>query len=111
MFPLRPGRGDTLASKCTIVQREVGSEGALVRPSAARYYNYRGPEGNELLDPSSVSAESEPLGTVEDALKHAVRLLDDEPALAEEQATEILNVVPQHPQARLLLARARARLG
>ncbi len=54
---------------------------------------------------------SEPTGTVDVAIAHAARLLDVEPALAAEQALEILKVAPNHPPARLLLATARRRSG
>jgi predicted Zn-dependent protease len=40
------------------------------------------------------------------ALTHAARLLDNDPALAAEQATEILKVVPGHPLASLYLGAA-----
>ena len=40
------------------------------------------------------------------ALAHAARLLASDPALAEQQAQEILTVVPGQPQARLLLGAA-----
>jgi tetratricopeptide (TPR) repeat protein len=46
---------------------------------------------------------SEPVGTLATALAHTARLLSTDPAMAEEQAREILKVVPGHPQARLLL--------
>lgn len=58
-----------------------------------------------------MSAPSEPAGTLDVALAHAARLLDRNPALAAEQALEILNVVPNHPPAVLLLAAARRRSG
>jgi tetratricopeptide (TPR) repeat protein len=58
-----------------------------------------------------VSGASEPTGTVEVALSHAARLLDRDPALAAEQATEILKVAPGHPSATLLLAIALRRGG
>jgi tetratricopeptide (TPR) repeat protein len=44
-------------------------------------------------------------------MAHATRLLDVEPTLAAEQALEILNAVPNHPPAVLLLATARRRSG
>ncbi len=56
-------------------------------------------------------SEPEPTGTVEFAIKHAARLLDAEPALAAEQALEILKAVPNHPAATLLLAAAHRRSG
>jgi len=52
------------------------------------------------LSPSST------LGSLEVALQHAARLLSAQPALAAEQAAEILKVVPGQPVAMLLLARA-----
>jgi tetratricopeptide (TPR) repeat protein len=57
-----------------------------------------------------VSAQAEPVGTIEVALSHAARLLDRDPKLAAEQATEILKVAPGDPRATLLLGTAR-RLG
>ncbi len=53
----------------------------------------------------------EPVGTLATALAHAESLLATAPALAAEQAAEILAVVPEQPAARLLLASARRRLG
>ena len=44
-------------------------------------------------------------------MMHATRLLQAQPALAAEQAREILKVVPNHAPAAFLLARASARLG
>ena len=52
-----------------------------------------------------------PVGTLEVALGHARQLIDEAPALAAEQATEILRVVPGQPMATLLLGVARHRLG
>src|SRR5580700_41227 len=49
---------------------------------------------------------SEPVGTLDVALRHAARLLEKDPGLAAEQATEILRAVPGHPQARLILGAA-----
>ena len=51
------------------------------------------------------------LGSLEVALSHAARLLPARPALAAEQAAEILKVVPDHPLATLLLARAHRACG
>jgi tetratricopeptide (TPR) repeat protein len=58
-----------------------------------------------------MSSAPEPVGTVEVALGHAARLLATDPALAAEQASEILKVVPDLPQAQLLLGVARRRIG
>jgi tetratricopeptide (TPR) repeat protein len=58
-----------------------------------------------------VSAGAEPVGTIEVALNHTARLLERDPILAAEQATEILRVVPQHPAATLLLGVAQRRGG
>jgi len=54
---------------------------------------------------------SEPLGSLEVALNHAARLLQAKPALAAEQASEILKVAPDHPLATLLLAVAQRSCG
>lgn len=55
-----------------------------------------------------MSAAPEPTATIEIALAHALRLLDEQPALAAEQASEILRVLPDHPTARLVLGAARS---
>jgi len=54
---------------------------------------------------------SDPVGSLEVALNHTARLLATKPALAAEQATEILKVVPGHPGARLLLGAAQRACG
>ncbi|HMB56722.1 MAG TPA: sulfotransferase [Arenimonas sp.] len=46
---------------------------------------------------------SEPTGSLEMALEHTARLLESDPALAAEQATEIIRAVGEHPLALLLL--------
>ena len=53
------------------------------------------------------SAAAEPVGSLDVALAHAVRLLEQDPRLAAEQAGEILKAVPGHPNASLLLGMAR----
>jgi len=53
----------------------------------------------------------EPTGTIDTALAHAGRLLHIDPALAAEQAGEILKVAPAHPLAMLLLGSARRLAG
>jgi tetratricopeptide (TPR) repeat protein len=53
-----------------------------------------------------MSAEAEPAGTLEVAMAHASRLLESEPLLALEQAEAILEAVPNHPPAVLLMSRA-----
>jgi tetratricopeptide (TPR) repeat protein len=58
-----------------------------------------------------VSSTTEPTGTLEVAMQHATKLLAAKPALAAEQAREILKVVPTHAPAAFLLARASARIG
>ncbi|HEY8696079.1 MAG TPA: sulfotransferase [Rhizomicrobium sp.] len=57
------------------------------------------------------AAGGEPKGSLATALAHAARLLETDPALAEAQAREILNVVPGQPEALLLLATALGRQG
>ena len=54
---------------------------------------------------------SQPVGTLEVALAHAARLLGSQPALAAQQANEILAVAPGHPQATLLLGIAHREQG
>ncbi|HEY0942716.1 MAG TPA: sulfotransferase [Steroidobacter sp.] len=58
-----------------------------------------------------MSATPEPVGTLEVALAHARRLLQQDPAAAAEQASEILKAVPGHPMAQLLLGVARRSSG
>lgn len=58
-----------------------------------------------------LNSTTEPQGTLEVALAHATRLLAQSPNLAVTQAQEILNAVPGHPQARLILGAARRSLG
>ena len=53
---------------------------------------------------------AEPVGSVDVALAHAARLLERDPALAAEQAREILKAAPGHPNALLVLSIAQ-RLG
>jgi len=53
-----------------------------------------------------MSAASEPTASLRVALAHAGRLLASAPALAAEQAQEILRAVPGQPMARLLLGAA-----
>ena len=54
-----------------------------------------------------LTSGSEPVGSLDIALNHAARLLTSQPALAAEQAAEILKVVPGHPVATLVLGAAR----
>jgi predicted Zn-dependent protease len=56
-----------------------------------------------------MTATPEPTGTLQVALAHASRLLDVDPALAAEQALEILKAVPNQPAAMLLLGTAHRR--
>jgi tetratricopeptide (TPR) repeat protein len=58
-----------------------------------------------------MSSTPDPVGSLEVALKHTQRLLGDDPAMAAEQASEILKVVPNHPFATLLLGIALGRSG
>lgn len=50
---------------------------------------------------------AEPVGSLQVALAHTARLLQTDPALAAEQAAEILKVAPQQPTALLFLGMAR----
>jgi tetratricopeptide (TPR) repeat protein len=52
-----------------------------------------------------------PTGTLEAAMAQTLRLLEQDPALAYAQASEILAAVPGHPPARLLQAAAKRRGG
>jgi predicted Zn-dependent protease len=63
------------------------------------------------IEESKMSKASEPAGSLEVALGHATRLLEINPVLAAEQASEILKVVPAHPLATLLLGVARRTSG
>jgi len=58
-----------------------------------------------------LSDHAQSLGSLEVALSHAARLLAARPALAAEQAAEILKVAPDHPVATLLLAVAHRACG
>jgi tetratricopeptide (TPR) repeat protein len=58
-----------------------------------------------------MSGAAEPVGTLEVALAHALRLLATNPSMAAEQAAEILKAVPAHPAALLLLASAQRATG
>ena len=58
-----------------------------------------------------MTTRAEPVGTLEVALAHASRLLAVKPAVAAEQACEILKVVPRQPQALVILGLARAMAG
>lgn len=58
-----------------------------------------------------MASTPEPVGTVDVALTHTARLLETQPALAAEQASEILKVAPGHPIATLLLAVAHRACG
>ncbi len=58
-----------------------------------------------------MSTPAEPVGTLDLALAHASRLLAAKPALAAEQACEILKIVPRQPQALVILGLARAAAG
>ncbi len=50
-----------------------------------------------------MSGAQEPVGTLDVALAHAAKLLVSNPALAAEQAGEILKVAPGHPIATIIL--------
>jgi predicted Zn-dependent protease len=56
-----------------------------------------------------MSAASDPVGSVDTALKHALRLIDARPDLAAEQAQEILRAAPAQPLALLILGSAHRR--
>jgi len=58
-----------------------------------------------------MNSVTEPSGTLETALSRTKQLLESNPALAAEQAGEILKVVPDHPMATLLLAVAQRMMG
>src|SRR5438552_4113331 len=54
---------------------------------------------------------AQPVGSLDSALAHALDLIEGQPALALEQATEILTTVPGHPIATLLVGMAQRRPG
>jgi len=58
-----------------------------------------------------MNTTADPMGTLQTALAHATRLLQTHPALAVEQAQEILKAAPGYPPASLLLGVAWRRLG
>ncbi|HVO00298.1 MAG TPA: sulfotransferase [Steroidobacteraceae bacterium] len=60
---------------------------------------------------SGPAAGEEPTGTLEVALAHAEQLLQRDPALAIEQANEILKAIPNYPPATLLLGKAQRASG
>src|SRR5258708_1490429 len=60
------------------------------------------------LPPGSAS---DTVGSLDVAMAHAVRLLEQDFGLAAEQAGEVLRAFPGHPQARLVLGTARRRSG
>ena len=63
------------------------------------------------MSASAEPASAAPVGTLDVALEHARRLLRGDPALAAEQAAEILRVSPDQPMAALILGIARRALG
>jgi predicted Zn-dependent protease len=80
--------------------------------------SYRNPITRKAIDNQidplegyAMSSNSEPVGTLDVALAHTARLLESNPALAVEQATEILKAVPGHPTATLMLGSARRASG
>jgi Flp pilus assembly protein TadD len=58
-----------------------------------------------------LNAAAEPVATLETALAHASRLLTTDPALAGEQAAEIIKAVGDHPMALLVLGVSRRARG
>jgi tetratricopeptide (TPR) repeat protein len=58
-----------------------------------------------------LTSGSDPVGSLDVALNHTARLLATQPALAAEQASEILKVLPGHPVATLFLGAARRACG
>jgi tetratricopeptide (TPR) repeat protein len=58
-----------------------------------------------------MTSQTETRGSVETALAHTAHLLESDPAIAVEQAREILKVVPDHPLAMLHLGLALGRTG
>ncbi len=58
-----------------------------------------------------MNSAADPTGTVDVALEHAGRLMASNPALALEQAREILKVAPNHPPATLMLGVAQRATG
>jgi tetratricopeptide (TPR) repeat protein len=54
---------------------------------------------------------ADPVGTLQVALAHASRLLENQPKLSAEQAEEILRALPEQPDALLVLGLARRALG
>ena len=59
----------------------------------------------------AMNSSAEPLGTVEQALAHAARMLETQPDITAAQAAEVLKAVPGHPVATLLLAAGRRATG
>ena len=65
--------------------------------------------GVRLRDDRTTCMSAEPTASLDIALAHAARLLASDPALAAEQAREILRVVGDHPLALLVLGAALVR--
>src|SRR5215472_9241668 len=55
---------------------------------------------------SEGSGAAQPVGSIDAALAHATRLLERDPALAAEQAGEVLKTLPGHPIATLIVGMA-----
>src|ERR1700682_567823 len=83
------------------------------RPACGRRVCHRLPAGSScaILGGDQLTSSPEPVGSLDVALTHTARLLATQPALAAEQATEILKVAPGHPLATLLLGVARRSCG
>jgi Flp pilus assembly protein TadD len=60
---------------------------------------------------NSMTSTSDPVGTLQVALAHTQQLLKSSPALALEQASEILKAVPDQPAALMFLGLAQGALG
>ena len=75
-------------------------------PPVALPARRRGPGRRAATDVAAMT-NATAIGTLEQALAHAERLLGSDPALAGEQAAEILKVATNHPAALRLLAAAR----
>ncbi len=97
-LPSDPNNGSQWAFKALV----VGS--SPTRPTnlaAARTF----------IQNEGMNSAADPTGTIEVALAHAGRLMANNPAMALEQATEILKVAPNHPVATLLLGAAQRSTG
>ena len=89
----------------------VRSPGNAVRAGCVCHHVVRRVIMSAAVGGIRLTSGPDPVGSVDVALNHTARLLATQPALAAEQASEILKVVPGHPVATLFLGAARRACG